>query len=120
MVVLFGYSLIGFSVLEVLDKYTSMSYNVIAEMVISAIVFLIFGILIGGTNLISEIKKEGKWKFNIPKFILIGIPSLILSIKILLYFIFPFKIYLLINPAVFQIILGFVIITSFYKEKNPL
>jgi hypothetical protein len=45
----------------------------------------IFGILLGIEHLINEKKREGKWYFNVPRIIILGVSSLIFNLLILLY-----------------------------------
>jgi len=84
------------------------------------------GLLLGLEHLICELRKEGTWVVNLPKIVLMGIPSLYFSLAIIIYFSnIPFLSLPLrglmggsanfIN--VFQIILGYSIITSFYKAN---
>lgn len=94
---------------------------------------IIFNIIIGATmgleHFLKEIKKAGKLRINIPKLILMGIPSLYLT-PILFVFYGENKFtqllygwigkYLVYNANtlvfLFQYLLGYIIITSFYKE----
>ena len=84
------------------------------------------GLLLGLEHVICEIRKKGAWVVNLPKIVLIGIPSLYFSLAIIIYYSnIPFLSFPLgglmggstnfIN--VFQIILGYSIITSFYKAN---
>ena len=106
----------------------------IACMVIS----IVTGLLLGGEYLFSEMKKEGKWKINLPKIILTGLPALYFSfsgfaldnplwsnmIKYLIYYandIGGIVSYWTGYVRIFQVILGYVVITSLYKRtKNAL
>jgi len=89
------------------------------------------GFLLGLEHLIEEIKKEGVWQINIPKLVLMGIPSLYFSLYIFIYCssnqfvqaVLGYPIGILSKDSasfivVFQLILGYSIITSFYKKKN--
>ena len=81
------------------------------------------GLLLGLEHLIHEKNKEGYWKINLPKIILMGVPSLYFSLALILYinlnvFSFPLRILMGIGidfMSIFQIVLGYSIITSFYK-----
>jgi len=86
------------------------------------------GLLLGLEYLIHEIKKEGTWVMNVPKFLLMGIPSLYFSLAVFIYYSsnqlvrnisYPIGILLTSNQSfiwVFPVILGYSIITSFYKK----
>lgn len=80
------------------------------------------GLLLGLEHLICEIKKEGTWIVNLPKIVLMAIPSLYFSLAMFIYFnnipFLSFPIGVLIKDGTafinaFQIILGYSIITSF-------
>lgn len=89
----------------------------------------VLGSIIGLDCFISERKKQGKWKINLPKIIFISLPSLYFSFALLLVFngsipeILVYPIRALISQDftymfIFQVILGYSIITSFYKEEE--
>jgi hypothetical protein len=88
------------------------------------------GVLLGLEHFIREKKKNGKWSLNIPKLVLIGIPSLYFSASIFLFYnsllsntflVYPIGVLLNNNGShfltVFNVIFGFAIITSFYKKE---
>lgn len=76
------------------------------------------------------IRKDGKWRINIPRLILLGVPSLYFSLGILILsfpitFIrqtlsYPILYFLKCDDilSIFQVILGYIIITSFMKVKE--
>lgn len=91
------------------------------------------GLLLGLEHLVCEMKKEGKWKINFPKLVLMGIPSLYFSLTFFLYYsnnqfvqdILSYPIILLLNTStsflsVFQLIFGYSVITSFYKYNGKI
>ena len=97
-------------------------------MIISLLIGISIGILLGLEHFIIEIRKVGGIKFNAPKLILVGLPALYIS----LYFIWIYSgisflqnvvayplMYLLRYGSVCvplsQLILGYIVITSFYK-----
>jgi hypothetical protein len=86
------------------------------------------GLLLGLEHFIREHGKEGTWKINLPKLILVGLPSLLFSISNILFFsnnqfvreiiAYPFLSlfrHSLNYISIFRIILGYVIITSCSK-----
>ena len=92
--------------------------------------YVILGLIIGLELFIQEAQKSGKWRIDIAKLIILGIPSLYFSLGIYLYFglgrllpsILTYPIAILISSntgilPVFQMILGYSIITSFYKTS---
>lgn len=85
---------------------------------------LLIGLFIGIEYLTEEIKKIGRWKINMAKFILVGLPSLFFSFTYhYAYINNTFVQSKLLRYAtlgtnfipIFQIIFGYVVITSFYK-----
>ena len=105
-------------------------------MIYGMVMCIAIGLLLGGEQLFTEIKKEGKWKINLPKIILLGLPALYLSLADIVHmpihlledvYNSPFSV--IFNPwiaiasntcyteyiTLIQVILGYVVITSFYK-----
>ncbi|MCM1988464.1 hypothetical protein [Oceanirhabdus seepicola] len=91
------------------------------------------GLFFGLEHLLSEIKKKGKWMINWPKIIFMGIPSLYFSFGIAIYYmdtpiirdVIAYPIVVLLRNGsvfmpVFQMTLGYSIITSFYKDNKNL
>lgn len=99
---------------------------------IETFINIVIGLLLGMENLFNEIKKDGVWKVNLSKIILMGVPSLYFSFAYLVGYCnneFIQKTllsYPIINLfeydssfiTVSQIILGYIIITSFYRYNN--
>lgn len=91
----------------------------IGAMLLNAIV----GALLGLEVIISEFKKEGSWRINVPKLTLVGLPSFLIGF-------FPFILFsefdfisristpLFNNSGIFQLIFGFIVATSFYKSNS--
>ncbi|MTI81244.1 MAG: hypothetical protein FH758_10235 [Firmicutes bacterium] len=91
------------------------------------------GLILGLEHLISEVKKDGTWKINLPKITIMGLPSLYFSLTYFLGFSnnqFLQKVFL-VDPIlstlikygtnfilIFQLIFGYVVITSFYKHSG--
>jgi len=102
------------------------------------IISIAIGLLLGGEYLFREMKKEGKWKINLPKIILFGLPALYFSmavfglgnplwanmIKHLSYTVCEvcgIVSYWTGYVRIFQVIFGYVVITSLYKRtKNAI
>jgi hypothetical protein len=90
---------------------------------------VLIGVILGLDHIFNEKKKEGSWSVNVPKLVLMGIPSLYASIIYYLASVNNQTVYkIFVNPVfkffgsstlfitVFQIIFGYVIITAFYKR----
>ncbi len=92
------------------------------------------GLILGSEHLLRELKKDGIWKINLPKIIVMGVPSLYISLSSLIYYnyfintflpslVFPIRVMLRGNfdfLNIFQLLLGYIISTSFYKYNNAL
>lgn len=88
------------------------------------------GVILGLKRLILERKKEGDWKVNLPKLVLIGVPSLYFSLGVFIFYYnflpaFSFPIRVLVSSSsnfmtIFQTILGYTIITSFFKTNTKI
>lgn len=128
LIVVFG----GQHVFEVYKQNAERNFNFgfYYDSVLPIIFYGSVGLLLGLEHLICELRKEGAWVVNLPKIVLMGIPSLYFSLATIIYFSnIPFlsspfggllaRSAIFIN--VFQVILGYTIITSFYKaNKNDI
>jgi hypothetical protein len=101
--------------------------------VISSFLGICIGLFLGLEHLFSELGKEGTWKINLPKLIIVGLPSLYISIANIWVFggskflhnIIPYPLINLLRygsgyVSLFQMILGYVIITSFFKYSDEI
>jgi len=102
------------------------------HIILNILTGVLAGVLLGCEHLYIEFKKEGLWKINLPKIIILGLPSLYFALTyILLNTCIPIISKLIIHSATyllnvfsekyisfFQLILGYVLITSFYKAKD--
>lgn len=90
------------------------------------IIYIIVGILLGLEYFISTLRKEGNWRVNLPKIVCMGIPSLYFCIiycfnnyynreKTFFYPLHAFSRFNEFVISIFPLILGYSIITSFYK-----
>ncbi|WP_238886223.1 hypothetical protein [Clostridium sp. YIM B02551] len=114
-----------------LDKESKVTFNVIPILIWSSVLFIGLGVLLGVERFLLEIRKEGKLRVNLPKIIFLGLPSLYFSLGLFLAyspinffkqtFTYPILRLLLIKSdflAIFQIIFGYVLITSLVKVKS--
>ena len=95
---------------------------------ITLLIFLLFGLLLGLEHLVCEAVKKGKWHVNLPRLILLGLPSLLFGFYFDLYYTnIPFLRLLahflpafLAQFAVFEqlsiLLLGYIVVTSFYRD----
>ena len=113
--------------IEVYSKTRSPSKIIIN--IINILNVVVVGVLIGLEQFICEVKKDGRWKINLSKFILVGLPSLYLSFSTVLIFTGSIISYPVLwiwqhgyssYMPLFQLISGHVIITSFSKISNDI
>lgn len=131
IVIIMGFIMLGNHISAILTKIRNETYSV--NPYLTMLVMIVFygglGALLGIGGFIHEARKEGHWKVNLPKLIVMGIPAAYFSLSYLLYFLgnSPVGLFLswTVSPlmrsgsniiAVFQLILGYVLITSFTKE----
>lgn len=112
------------------NQYYHLTISPFLLLLVKTIIFIITGLLLGLERLVLEIRKEGKWRVNLPKVIFLGLPSLYFSIGTFIYYYFPIVFvqetlgypirYFLDGNLliVFQIILGYTICTSFIKIRD--
>lgn len=87
----------------------------------------IFGAILGLESFIKERKKNGRWRINYMNLILLGIPSLIVGYSTVMAFsgllfmgnfmatvIYDYETY----KHMMQILFGYAIVTSFYKQTG--
>ncbi|WHH56947.1 hypothetical protein [Petroclostridium sp. X23] len=128
--------LIGSSwILGVQKEQASKMFDPFPFMVWSTVIFIMLGILLGLEHLLLEIKKEGQWELNLPKIILLGIPLFYLAMSYFIYYFptssvtvqeilsYPIRFILCSRMSqtymgIFQVMLGYIIITSFYKMQD--
>jgi hypothetical protein len=84
---------------------------------------VLIGFAFGLETFFNEKRKSGKWKVNIRKLVFLGLPTFFLTLTSIPPIIFKLPIYQ-IDPAILntglffnisEMVLGYVIITSFYK-----
>lgn len=122
------YIIVCFQVKARLFDQQQKTHNLTSFVLWNIIVFTLFGMILGLDYIFKEFKKEGSWKINWSKLILLGLPSayLTLCLLALVYnfdFIVPQFIYNLLMPNLFiteaiDVLLGNTIISSFYKVKT--
>lgn len=87
--------------------------NYLQYILITLLFFGGIGVVLGFDHYLVQMKKKGMWRINIPKLLIVGLPSLILSIPPVLFFIFNSGIpYSIITCVVF----GHTLISSVYKQ----
>lgn len=90
---------------------------------------ILLGAILGLEHILNEKGKIGRWKLNVARLLILGLPMLILSLMFLIYFTGfarDLKIFNIFYSSknfdgystIFRLILGYIIITSFYKSSQ--
>ena len=94
-----------------------------------SVYLILLGAILGLQHIYNEKRKAGKWRLNSKKLFILGLPMFILSLMIHIYYVGyarVFKIfdifyrsqYLNVYTTIFKLILGYIIVTSFYKSSQ--
>lgn len=128
MVFVICFTFVGKLVLDTLEHYyMRLAVSVLGSFVVEMVLYIGFGLLMGLGRFIEEKAKEGKWKINSSKLIIIGIPSLILGGAVYLIFLFRIPTGGFLGPLMsgwmsymilFKILFGYTVVTSLYKEDH--
>ena len=128
LLVAMGVLLYGLSVSDRFVKAHEYSwtghYSLYTTFILQFIIYCVAGMTFGLEKLLSESKQKGRWRINLTKLLILGIPSFLIGIYIILYytlpFIPPFISLVFINFSLFvnfmQMIFGYTLVTSFYKS----
>ena len=84
------------------------------------------GMIFGLEKIFGEMNKIGSWKVNLPRLIVVGLPSFLVGTYIILFinyiFIPQFLNLNFVNFALFinfmQMLFGYILVTSFYKVEE--
>lgn len=125
----FLYSLLLFAIIfavgsiEIhLKQIVSETFTFYPWLIFRCFLYIPVGIALGLPVLMNERKKEGNWKFNYIKSIFVGVPAIYFTFYFVIYTFIGFMSYpfslisSMPSNVVGGIVLGFVIITSFYKD----
>ncbi len=98
--------------LRVMHRYT------IGTVISMQLLHYLLGALLGLEHLTGQFKKSGRFKFNLERFLIVGIPAFVLSIEYLeLYYVRIGLTYTPIFLLFLRIVFGYYLVTSIYKQK---
>ncbi|MEI3611210.1 hypothetical protein [Pseudogracilibacillus sp. SO30301A] len=115
-----------------LEEHAKITFQMYPHIISITIIYPLIGVLFGTAHILKEQKKQGNWKLNLGKMLIIGIPTFYLAYYTFIIFSFDAPLHFLAIPGafftkvilsyhtmhLFQILLGYTIITSFYKEEE--
>lgn len=91
--------------------------NISLIILINLIFFGGIGIILGLDNFILQLKKEGKFRVDVSKLIVLGLPSLILSNPYIWAILMPSAMTFMDSTCLISsIVLGYTFVSSIYKE----
>lgn len=135
ILLIFGLLYLDSYILRQRAVYQKETFDVgLTYIVMSMIIKIGVGAVLGLDYIVNEIKKAGSWKINLPKMILMVIPSLYFSMSFFAMYQFvenaiykkltyPMFIFFENNSSfiiVSQLMLGYLSITSFYKQSKEI
>jgi hypothetical protein len=125
VIILLCYIVISHALLAHFYLQKNLTYVVLPYMICSSVFYFGGGILLGLEKFMTEVKREGEWKINWPKAVLLGIPLLFVSTILFIpnNFISNGLTYFLYYPNsnlmnLVQVSFGYVLITSFIRVKK--
>ncbi len=123
--VLFGFLLSSQHVIKEFRRMASITYNTYPFIYVSIFSSILMGVLIGLEVLLKEAGKGGRWKIDAEKLLFLGLPSLYFTFKSFIPLpvfsrALPLPFLPHVNPetiSIVAIILGYALVTSFYKKE---
>lgn len=114
-----------------LQTQAQQSYQMMPVMIYNFTVYPLVGCMVGMLALMEERNKDGIWRVNAGKLLLLALPAFFFAYyPYLVYFSGPFQfleipipyfnrllINIQISDFVFQFVMGYFLVTSFYKEE---
>ena len=102
-----------------IDMQRNVMYRYTIGTVISMqLLHYLLGALLGIEHLIDQFKKSGRFKFNLERFLIVGIPAFVLSIEYLeLYYVRVGLTYTPVFLLFLRMVFGYYLVTSIYKQK---
>lgn len=127
-VIVFGLLYLATRYLIELNNQANRTFNVEPVWYFSVFIYFVVGVLFGLEHLVREIKKDGLWKVNLYKLVFLGVPALYFAIGSmpLTYNVLADFLRILLTYQGLKFfhlsatILGYVIMTSFYKAGSIL
>jgi len=130
LVIFSAYIFFSSKMFHILNEQRRNTFELVPGLIWSTVIFVVLGVLLGMEKFILERRKEGYWEVNLPKVILLGIPSLYLAFGVFLNYLplefatqtltYPLRFVLESNSSfwsIFQMIFGYIVVTSFYKVE---
>ena len=103
----------------------------ISYLFIILMINLVIGVVLGFGHFLRQMRNDGRWKLNLLKLLLVGLPSLFFSLNTILIVLqvkyigmtcFNIMTYVFHNTSdyvfIFQIVFGYILITSFYRKNE--
>ena len=115
-----------------LKEHAKNTFQMYPHVISMVCIYPLIGMLFGTSHIFNERKKRGNWKINLGRILVIGIPTFIFAYYTILIFSFDAPLHFLAIPSsfiekvmirestmhLFQILFGYTVMTSFYKEEK--
>lgn len=127
VIVLFGSLAATSWAMFMIRVWTGRTFKVIPGFIGSSVVCILFGFILGLEYFIKEFRKDGKWKIDIIRLTIMGIPSCIFAFYLVLFFTLPIPhpmpMFIYHNNFFFyfsSVIFGYMVITSINKKEEEI
>ncbi len=119
----------GHRLLEWLDAQISRTYSSMPYVLWIPVVYFALGLLGGSDSVLRQFARKGEWRIDIHKLLIVGIPCAVLVVCSLLLWTsiqvtLPQIVFTVLSnryvPAAAEVLLGYTIITSFYKDEEAI
>ncbi|MDU4891416.1 MAG: hypothetical protein E6344_15120 [Clostridium sp.] len=110
---------VGTTLLSKIQEAAQRTYNLNINLVtlVTILFFGGIGLVLGFDNFITQLKIKGAWRFDMAKFVIVGIPAFIFSIPYMIYKLVPSMLESIHNISlVSSVVLGYTLISCVYKE----
>jgi hypothetical protein len=127
-IIIISYMIFAQYLLNVLQRNAAATFEPLWYILISYVVYLILGVILGIEHMVNNWEKKSPWRLNSGKLLFVGVPLVVLILYIPLYhwcyqwFCLPIPGVLSLNKFdnIVIVILGYIISTCFYKENGSI
>ncbi|MGM9986453.1 MAG: hypothetical protein ACI35O_04405 [Bacillaceae bacterium] len=113
-------------IFQIFDKTLSETYKHSPIILLKDVLFIPVGVILGLPAFYYKKKQQGKWRFNLLHFLILGVPSLLLMLYLMFYLFMPpyfnvlpsnisFAMLEIAPYPVFAVLFGYAIISNWNK-----
>lgn len=111
---------VGTTLLSKIQEAAQRTYNLNINLVtlVTILFFGGIGLVLGFDNFITQLKIKGAWRFDMAKFVIVGIPAFIFSIPYMIYKLVPSMLESIHNISlVSSVVLGYTLISCVFIKN---